>query len=516
MLIFEKIDEMYFKVTVDKPANEDELQELWMAFTFDHPEKEFIRAYKIGKWDGKIRLIKYIDKYKTIAIAPIGLFNKIYKYMKIYNIDFKVVNDDFGIVDVDLSNFDKYFMSIKPDFIEYREYQKEAVKNALLLNRCVIESPTGSGKSLIIYAYIKWILDFDLRPDEKILMVVPTTDLVVQMQEELISYGFNRNDITTIFYGKEKIFNTKLIISTWQSIYKYENEFFEQFSGIIVDEAHKAKANEILGVVSNCINARWRLGTTGTLSNKKEFKYMVLSLFGPVFKTSTTAGLIKQSYLTDFHITNILLNWKHENKKKFDITDFEEEYNAILNNEERLNFISEFVFKMWENREYEGASLLILGKRIEYIEKLFSMLYTKLGGKNIHLFHGQIPTKYRKKILDRIKENGGIVVANISVMGTGINIPNISDIVFVNPIKSDILLLQSIGRSIRLFEGKSFARIYDIVDVIPVKNKKENNIKLWLDDKIKIYDKQQFKYNIVEFDLKLGAKEEKNNSRIEI
>jgi superfamily II DNA or RNA helicase len=500
MIIFEKISQVNFKLTVDSPENSDELQSLAMQFVFEHPDRFNMPKFKSEQWDGKIRFIKFIDRLKEEAIAPIGLFNKYYKYLKLTNTPFEIIDDEMGIEDINLDDFDEFINDFHPKDKDKRAYQIDAVRNALILNRSVLESPTGSGKSLDIYLFMQWLITHDLEEGEKILLVVPTIDLVKQMANDLIGYGMNPKIIKKIFNGEEKDFSKPVVISTWQSLQRYPAEFFVQFDCLIVDECHKAKANKMMFIAESCINARWRLGTTGTLHNKKFLKYQVLANFGPVFRTSTTEGLIKQSYLTDFHIKHIILQWKKQGRvKRFDIETFQDEYDAILNNKERKAFIIDFVKNLWDNREYENSSLLLLGKRVDYIEDIFLAL-NEIYPKETYLIHGKIKSDIREVILNRIKKKGGLVVANVDIMGTGVNIPNIDGIVMINPIKSDILLVQSIGRSIRLYENKKFAMIYDLVDSIPIKGK-TNSVLLWLDDKISIYRKLKYKFDIVEQDL---------------
>jgi len=779
MLIFEKVDEVYFIVKSDSPENFTELQELYFAFILEHPDKYFIPAYKNGGWDGKVKFIKYLDSFRETALAPIGLFHKMYKFMKSNNIEFEIINDDIGINKVDLSDFDSWLSEIekgKTKKISSREYQYNAVKNALIVNRGILQSPTGchakgdkvftndgvlkkvedivegdflfgidgqykevlslfngyddlyeikpfgsdigftvnsehvlplyydnniieltvheflakddsfkehcqifynkeklnfslqndeyiidspyhigeyfgqmfndnaindendeylyylndilfktsvnfrlellagmldsggdlidnnskfsfssssksfidnmhmisislgyicsinidydnidkhiitisgnissiptknkqinheyidnykngfdiikkgygeyygftvkdslyltesgiitknSGKSLIIYTYISWILTHEFKPGEKLLLVVPSTSLVEQMTNDFVEYGFNEKYISKIYSGQTKNFNNPIIISTWQSLFRNDIDFFEQFSCVIIDEAHKAKAKQMMYISENCINARFRLATTGTLHKQKFMKWSVMANFGPVFKTSTTSSLIKSGFLTDFHIRNIVINWKKVNCKKikrFDIDDYQDEFKHILNNENRMDMVITFLVNLWDDRDIAKSTLLVMGRRVAYIEFLFSKIKDKIDG-DVFFIHGKVKTSDRLKIIEHVKKYGGMIIANIDIMGTGINIPNVSTIVFANPVKSDILLLQTIGRSIRLSEGKTFAMIYDLVDKIPIKNKSENTVYSWLGRKNEIYQEQGFKYDTINVDL---------------
>ena len=118
MLRFTKIDEVYFIVTPVTPDAYVDVQEWYYAFALDHPEKQFMKAYKDGMWDGKVKFIKWVDKFKESAFAPIGLFYEIYNYMKDSNIEFEIVDDDIGIMDLDLSDFEGWLIEFEKDQVK--------------------------------------------------------------------------------------------------------------------------------------------------------------------------------------------------------------------------------------------------------------------------------------------------------------------------------------------------------------------------------------------------------------
>lgn len=516
MLIFQKVDEVYFVCKADKDENDTELQELFYHFSMVHPDKQFMEGYINGVWDGTVRFIEYLDTFKTVALVPIGLFPLVVRKMCDSNIDFEILNNDIGKIDIDFSDFDEWLDRIervrkdKTLSLRTRAYQYDAVKRALEINRCVIESPTGSGKTLMLYTYVLWILMHQFEEGEKFLIVVPDIDLVKQTIKDFISYGADPEWLEGIYSNTKKTFNKPIIVSTWQSLYRYDVTFFDQFSGLVVDEAHKAKAPQLLYISKNCVNARFRVATTGTLQKNTFMRTSIISNFGMAFKTRTTRELITAGYLSDFYIRNIILQWKKVNSgrtKSFEAGNFAEEYDLILKNEERMDMLVDFVINIWNNRDNENETFLIMGKRVEYL----TLFYEKLKKfiPKTYLIHGKIESDKRVAIKDTVKETGGIVVANITIMGTGINIPNVSHIVFVNPIKSDILILQSIGRSIRLFPGKEMAIIYDIVDKFSVKEKGDCSTFEWLEDKKKIYDSEDFHYDDITVELQMDFKMKK-------
>ena len=142
-----------------------------------------------------------------------------------------------------------------------RDYQLRGLYQAIKYNRKLLLSPTGSGKSLIIYTLVRW---HRLKKRE-ILIIVPTISLVSQLENDFKEYGWNVRDVHKIMGGEEKYVDHPVVISTWQSIYKEPKRFFERFDVIIGDEAHQYKAKSLTGILTKCHDAKYRVGLTGTL-----------------------------------------------------------------------------------------------------------------------------------------------------------------------------------------------------------------------------------------------------------
>lgn len=499
MIKISKINEVYFLVEGVNPGDEIELQELALEFQFTHPKSRFSKSFQMGDWDGEVRFMKFLNYYKEQALLPTGLLYDALQICKRRKIKVKI--DDFGIRKLDyLDRFDDYFSQViqptLPSTIKIREYQLEAVKHALNVQKSTMISPTGSGKSFIIYLFIRWVLDHDFKKGEKFLLVVPNVSLVDQMADDFISYGYSKpNKISRIYYGKEKNFNNSIIISTWQSIHKKNYEWFDQFSGLIIDETHRAKSDRVQFVTENCVNARFRLGTTGTLQSDLLEKYQVIGNLGYPFKTKSTIELVEDGHLSPFIVKNTVLKWK--SKEKFSFTSFDEEFTEIITNENRQKLMVNFINDVYTKNKI--GTFLVLASRVDYLNTLYDRL--KEIHENVYLIYGDIKPDKRQKILNEIKENGGILVANIQIMGTGVNIPNVSNIVIATPFKSaDILAIQTIGRAIRLHPSKSIANIYDFFDKIPVKKRKHNNVFTWLNEKCLVYKKEGYHFENYQYE----------------
>jgi len=504
-LKFTKINEVYFLVEGITSSDIIDIQELYLNFQYMHPNAKFMPAYKNGSWDGEVRFINYLDSNRDKALAPVGLLRPIMEFCSSRQIELIFENGDIGIRE--LKHFDKidiYFDKVLnpslPGKMELRDYQRKAIKQALKIQKATLISPTGSGKSLILYGYIRWILDHEFEENDRLLLVVPNTTLVEQMAKDFIGYGYKRvNNIEKIYHGQEKNFSSQIIISTWQSLYKYEYEFFEQFRGIIIDECHGAKANKLRYVSENCINAEFRLGTTGTLQSDLLERYQVTSHLGTPFRTKTTVELVSEGHLSEFLVKNTVLKWK--TKEKLELSTFDEEYSAVLKCPERRDLIVNFIQNVYNNEPV--GTFLVLGNRIDYLKDMYAKLKEKYD--NVYLIYGEIKEKDRQVILEKIKKCGGILVANLSILGTGINIPNVFQIVVATPFKSaDILAIQMIGRAIRLYSGKKMATIYDFFDKIPIKGKQHNNIFKWLQVKEDVYRREGYKHNTYQIEMQVA------------
>ena len=155
------------------------------------------------------------------------------------------------------------------------------------------------------------------------LLIVPTTSLVEQMFTDFKSYGFDSDKYCHRQYsGKEKHTNSFLTISTWQSVYKNDKGYFEQFDFVIGDEAHQFKAKSLTTILSNCINSKYRIGTTGTLDGTQTHRLVLEGLFGPVYKATTTSELIERGQLADFRIKCLILKYDDKALTALDPTPF--------------------------------------------------------------------------------------------------------------------------------------------------------------------------------------------------
>ena len=471
-------------------------QELNDYFSFEVPGAKFHPLYKSRMWDGKVRLFSMFTKELYVGLTG---YLKHFANEREYSVDesnFKKTSDTITLEQVkDFCN--NLNLVSKGQKIEIREYQIDAIYQAINDGRRLLLSPTGSGKSLIIYCLIRWHEKFGRRQ----LVLVPTTSLVEQMYSDFQDYsGVNgwktSENCHRIYGGHEKSNQFNVVISTWQSIYKLPKVFFSEFQVIFGDEAHLFKAKSLTSILNKCTTTPFRVGTTGTLDGTKTHKLVLEGLFGPVYKVTTTKKLITDRTLANLQIYNIILEYPEEIRKTVKGFDYQQEMDFIVTYNERNKFIRNLAI------DQKGNTLVLF----QYVEKhgklLYDMIWAKCQDRQVFFVYGGTDTEQRELVRQLTeKENDAIIVASYGTFSTGINIKNLHNIIFASPSKSRIRNLQSIGRGLRTTENKTNCNLYDIGDDLTWKSKKNYTL-LHMIERIKIYNDEHFDYKLVKVQIK--------------
>ena len=370
-----------------------------------------------------------------------------------------------------------------------RDYQIDGVYDALRHNRKLLISPTASGKSLMIYSIVRYFVE----KKKNTLIVVPTTSLVEQMYKDFADYGWDVGSYChKIYAGRERETDSQVIITTWQSIYKLPRKYFERFSTVVGDEAHQFKSKSLISIMTKLGNAKYRYGFTGTLDGSETHKWVLEGLFGPSYKIIKTDELMKKGHLATLDINVLLL--KHP-PNKFEC--FEDEVQYIIGHEKRNRLIRNLALDL------KGNTLILFARVEAHGEPLYEMINNNVvEERNVFFVHGGVDTQDREKVREITEqENNAIIVASYGTFSTGINIKNLHNIIFASPSKSRIRNLQSIGRVLRKGNQKTKATLYDIADDISSKSKKNYTLN-HLIERIKIYNEENFNYDIVNIPLK--------------
>ena len=482
-LSIKKKNEVYLQIFSKEPHVHQELADY---FTFEVPEAKYLKKNPRYKyWDGTIRL--YSPKTGE-------LYHGLRKHLqtwadeKQYSIQYEK-NDWYGDI-IDDNKFVslpavKVFMD-KISTIKPRDYQYNAVYEALKTNRKLLLSPTGSGKSLMIYSIVRYYA----ATAKKILIVVPTTSLVEQMVNDFISYGWNADDfIHKIYGGKDKVTDKNIIISTWQSIYKFPKRYFDDIDCVIGDEAHLFKSKSLTGIMTKLHNAKYRFGFTGTLDGSKTHKWVLEGLFGECEQVTKTDDLIKEGYLSKFRIKVLLC--KHAPQH---FESYHDEMEYLVEHKGRNNLIKNLV------KDIEGNTLVLFN----YVEKHGQPLYELINSnidpsRKLFFVHGGTDVEDREEVRQITEtEDNAIIIASYGTFSTGINIKRLHNIIFASPSKSRIRNLQSIGRVLRKGKGKDIATLYDIADDIGGQNYTLKH----LNERVTIYNEENFKYEVIRINLR--------------
>ena len=463
--------------------------ELSDHFTFEVPEAKFMSAYRKRYWDGKIRLFS-----PATGQIYAGLRQYIETFCEERGYEYSYVdNEHFGMPDAEdelispqgIKTYVDKFTSLK-----VRGYQYQAIYEALRKRRKLIVSPTGSGKSLMIYSIVRFLFE----SGQKTLIVVPTTSLVEQLYKDFYSYGWCVDDhVHKIYANHEKVNDKPVTITTWQSVYKQSKKWFQPFTAVIGDEAHLFKAKSLTDILTKLHHAKYRVGFTGTLDGSKTNKLVLEGLFGPHDKVTNTNELIKAGHLAKLKIKIITLKHPHT---EFDT--YQDEMDWIVTHPQRNNFIKNLALDL------TGNTLVLFNYVEKHGEPLYEMINSSASnGRKVFFVHGGVETTDREEVRTITEEqDNAIIVASYGTFSTGINIKRLHNIIFASPSKSRIRNLQSIGRVLRKGENKSVAVLYDIADDTTKDGRSPNYTLRHLFERVKIYNQESFDYELIKVKLK--------------
>jgi superfamily II DNA or RNA helicase len=458
---------------------------------------QFQPKYKARVWDGKIRFFNYQTGH-----IYCGLIKDVLEYCKDSGLTVSLEDDVKGLFsfESDIVNFvDNLDLTAHGEKIELRDYQRKAIEVCISQKRKLIQSPTSSGKSSIIYGISKYLVDEVFEDNEKVLIVVPTINLVTQLKSDFKDYSSANqwpvDELVGLIGGGNKETNKSIIISTWQSIYKKDAEWFEQFRALIVDEVHLATAASIVGIGKKC-DAEFRIGLSGSINEDDETAELTLKgLFGFKMVTTTTKKLMDEGTVAKLKINCVHI--KYEDKVDL-VKDYAKEIDWIVRQENRNKFTIDLANQL-------DGNVLILFSLVEKHGKPLLEL-AKKQGKEVYFVYGGTEADQRENIRKLAEAHKGcLIVASYKTFSTGVNIRNIRHIIFASPTKSFSRVIQSIGRGLRTSATKTHCDVYDLFDEIYGNQKDPNTynfaFKHFL-ERVKIYIKEGFEYSIEKIHLK--------------
>jgi len=314
--------------------------------------------------------------------------------------------------------------------------------------------------------------------------------------------------IEEIMSDKPRIFsnNPNICIGTYQSLVNYPKDFFQQFHTVAVDECHTAKSKSLKDILNKTFGHAYnRYGVSGTFPTEETMEILYIqSVLGPVISNVAAKTLIEKGIITPMDIKVLMLN--HNDKEFNDKVAYikksgggkeayliEKEY--IHLSDKRLDFMKKIVEKCNNNT-------LILFHTIEYGQRIVEKMTKEIPDKEFYYIDGEISGKKREEIKKNMELNDGkvrILVASFGTLSTGVSIKNLFNVIFADSFKSEQIIIQSIGRILRLFSGKNTANVFDLVDIF---EKDPNNIfyKQFL-EREKFYVKRKYPYKLLKINL---------------
>jgi len=424
------------------------------AFKYDVPGARYLPAVRLGRWDGKV------SYFQLGGSTYVNLLPEIIPILEKFNYDIDLddqrdYSTTFTFEKVTESTFSHiawgkgHPLEGKP--MELRDYQVEIINNFLENPQCIQEIATGAGKTVITAA-----LSNAVAPYGRTIVIVPNKSLVTQTEKDYI----NMQQDVGVYFGDRKEWGRQHTICTWQSLNvllkNTKNsvgdvtigEFLEDVVCVIVDEVHMAKADALKSLLTGVMSRvplRW--GLTGTIP-KEPFESQALKCsLGPVIGKLTASELQSQGVLAQCHV-NIVQLVDHA-----EFTNYQSELKFFLEEPDRLKTIAQLIAQV-----NATGNTLVLVDRVAGGHALVDLL-----GDQAVFVSGATKAKDRQDEYDEVATSTGkIIVATYGVAAVGINLPRIFNLVLVEPGKSFVRVIQSIGRGIRKAEDKDHVQIWDV------------------------------------------------------
>jgi len=487
---------MKFKLNSDNTklilieSTKGEYNQLKLYLTRKVHNYRFMKRFKLGVWNGDI-------SYFSDGAINFGLWREIYNCCKEYGYPFIMENKDQfprnnDITRIQIQEFVEDFYkdhktSAGDPFIPY-EHQVDAIFQLLKHKYGLVEIATAGGKSLVfgtlLFYYLKYV-----NPDAKFLLIVPSISLVTQFYNDLgdYNYGFNSDNKSPLDIRIDEVMSDKprkyreeekkpnVYIGTYQSLEKYPKEWFKKFEVVAVDEAQSAKAQSLIEILTKTFGtAQIRFGMSGTYPSDSSVEILTIqSLLGPKLINISAKKLMDKGLIAELKIKSVMLH--HDNREfaegVFNIRKrgdgqqawtLEREY--VHNSAKRKSFVKKLVDKFNQNS-------LLLFHTITYGTELYNYLKDNCIGKDIYYIDGSVSSEkreYIKKQMEITSDNPKILVASYGTLSTGVSIKAITNIILLDSYTSARIVLQSIGRGLRLHKEKNKLIVFDLVDIFHI------------------------------------------------
>ena len=456
-------------------------------FKYEVPGARVMPAVRLGRWDGKVSFFQMGGKtYINLLPDIIPILEK-----EGYTLDLednRTYSHDIKLIPVDEHSYEDFIWPeghpVGGQSVKLRDYQVEVINGFLQDQQSIQEVATGAGKTIITA-----VLSHRCEGYGRTLVVVPNKSLVTQTEEDYINMGLD----VGVFYGDRKEYDKTHTICTWQSLGSMMkktrakelgftiDEFASDVVAVIVDEAHGAKADllkELLTGPLAHVPVRW--GLTGTIPKEEMDRQSLLIGIGPVTNDVSSKVLQDKGVLANCHVNIVqMIDIK-------EYQNYQSELKYLLADEDRQDYMARLI-----NQISDSGNTLVLIDRV----KAGKELTAKIGPDAVFV-SGNMKNDKRKEHYDEIKtEDGKVIVATYGVAAVGINIPRIFNLVLIEPGKSFVRVVQSIGRGVRKAEDKDFVQVWDITSTAKF-------AKRHLTQRKKFYKEKSFPFTIEKVDWK--------------
>ena len=427
---------------------------LMKKFEFETPGARYLPSVKLGRWNGKTSF------FSLAGSTYVNLLDQIipYLYDKGYDItldDRRIQHPEFTFELISESTFsntlwpESHPLAGKP--IELREHQVNIINQFLENPQSIVAAATGSGKTLVTAALSKTV-----EPYGRSIVIVPNKSLVVQTEADYINLGLD----VGVYFGDRKDYGKTHTICTWQSLSNVfkntadagetpvmDDFVFDDVACVIVDECHTSKASQLKSMLTGPLaHVPLRWGLTGTIPKDPMDKASLLVSIGPVVGELAASELQEKGILAKCHVNIVQL------KDKVEFSNYQSELKHLLEDSSRLDKIGELIEGIAET-----GNTLVLVDRVNAGKELASRIVGSV------FVNGNTKLTERKEEYDEVATSDDkVIIATYGVASTGININRIFNLVLIEPGKSFVRVIQSIGRGLRVAEDKEFVNIWDI------------------------------------------------------
>jgi len=452
-----KVNEVFMQVVTE---DQGLLREIRERFSYKIENAKYNPLVKAKKWDGIIRLFR-MDQTLYVGLLP-ELIMLLKRNRKTYTLEIDSEKVEIPSEEIDAYINDLSLYGGSSDIKAY-DYQITALHTAIRNKRAVMKASTSAGKSLILFLFIRWLLEHE--PERQILLVVPNVQLVYQLFKDFQTYAtkdpeFDPGEFVQIMHDdSEKVIVKPVVIVNVQAIMKQPKGWFLPFNAVVHDEVHRAKAKTFKDVLESCVNCDRRLGVTGTLDGIELHELTIRGLVGKVYDIVSTREIIDSGRATELLVKMILCKHPKEDIPRLREKDYMQEREFIATSPARREMMYSLI------KSLRGNTLVIYDLVEKHLTPMMTEYRKRNPKQNVFVVNGATPIEERERIREILESSDdNVLFCSYGTFSTGVNVKNLKNLVMAMGSKSVVRVKQTLGRMLRTHFSKDVAHVYDIVD----------------------------------------------------